>query len=167
MPCRATYRYPDGGANRAADGNTDSDSNPYTDASSDVGADSYSPARSDGNTNVCSYGHSGPGSYFDADCNADARSDGNANVCSYGHSGPGSYSDADCNADKCGRCIQRRHLEQVSYPLLSDERGERCDGNRSRLVQPERKLPERLYPQRYRHPGPDGQGCQLLGCGEQ
>jgi len=95
LPYRTTYRYPDNGANRASDGNTDS----YADSSADGCANRHPNAYSDGNRNIYSHDHANAGAHFNA------------------------HGDAD----KCGRRIQRGHLEYVAYPLLSDGRGERYE----------------------------------------
>jgi hypothetical protein len=119
----------------------DNDANSAADSDTDSDADPDSGSDSDSYT----YGF--------------AYSDGSPNIYSHEHAD----AETDSNAE---RRIQRRHLESVANPLLSDGRGERHDGNRSWLIPPRRHLPERFYPQRYRHPSPDGSGCPLLRCGK-
>ena len=103
------------------------------------------------------------------DSNADIAADGNTDSDTDTDTDPDTYtsaadiyshehadSDTHGNTDQCGRRIQRRHLGQVAYPLLSDGRGKRRDRSGSWFVAPKWHLSEWLYSQRYRHPSPDG-----------
>jgi len=80
----------------------------YSDHGGVGNTDSDSDAHTDTSADACAKPH------------ADAHSGGNPNIHSVEHSDAGAYSDAE-------RRIQRRHLEYVAYPLLSDGRSGRYD----------------------------------------